>query len=308
MPLFFDVNSDCQQGVLAFGNFDGVHRGHQAMIAELRKSADRLGGPAIAVTFNPAPVSILRPGKAPPLLTTVEQKAELLHSAGVDHVVAYQTTQELLNLSAHEFFDQVVLGEFKAIGLVEGPNFFFGKDRAGDVHLLTELCKVAGINFQVVQPVETDAAMISSTRIRQLIMEGDVSTAAELLGRPYEIASTVVYGASRGKDLGFPTANLDQGLTLVPKPGVYAGIGTVGIDRYRAAIHVGPNSTFGESEPSTEVHLLDFDGDLYGQQLRVSFMKFLRETTKFESPQQLIAQLQADCDMIRQLAIDLPTR
>lgn len=284
---------------LAVGNFDGVHRGHAHLIGLLRDRAHEAGAPALALTFDPHPVAILRPEAAPVPLTWTERTAELLRAAGADEVGVFRTGPWLLALTAREFFDRVVRQRLAARGMVEGPTFGFGRDRGGDATLLGAWCAEAGMQFEIAPPTMIAGQIVSSSRIREALTRGDVAEAAELLGRPHRIRGQVVRGAGRGAGLGFPTANLRDIDTQIPADGVYAarafGAGVL----LAAAAHVGPNATFGEGTRSVEVHLLDFQGDLYGRTLEVDFIAHLRGTRRFEDVAELIAQVRADIDQTR---------
>jgi riboflavin kinase/FMN adenylyltransferase len=283
-----------QDGAVTIGNFDGVHRGHCALIEQLRSAAQDVGGPAVVLTFSPHPIEILRPGRLPPPLTTLERKLGLLEEAGVDACITYPTTRELLNLTPQEFFHSVIDQQVAARAIVEGPNFYFGRDRTGDVQLLDAMCRHAGIRLTIVEPNLNDGDYISSSRIRQAVMAGDVGAASDMLGRDYQVRGVVVEGARRGTTIGFPTANLEQMATLVPSPGVYAGSATSDGQRYAAAIHIGPNPTFDEPQRKLEVHLLDYSGNLYNKELVVEFSKQLRKVISFGSVDELVAQLKQD--------------
>jgi riboflavin kinase / FMN adenylyltransferase len=283
-----------RDGYVAIGNFDGVHRGHQVMIGRLIARARDAGRPAIAVTFDPHPLSLLRPEALPPGLTTLADRADLLRSCGVDCVVVLPTSWELLRLTAAEFFDQVVYQRLHAVGLVEGPNFCFGKDRGGNVTLLRQLCAHAGLSLDVVEPVTIDGQWVSSSVIRSLLQAGDVDDAVNLLGRPYRLTGRVVTGSRRGATLGFPTANLADLQTVIPGSGVYAGRTEIDGRTHQAAIHIGPNPTFGEAALKVEVHVLDFAGDLYDRTLSVDFTRRLRDVRRFDSVDELRRQLTED--------------
>ncbi len=297
-----------RRGFVSIGNFDGVHRGHQSMISTLVEMARRFDVPAVVFTFDPHPITLLRPGSAPPPLSTVHRKAQLLRQIGVDCLIVYPTDQKLLDLTPREFFDRIILQEIQASGLVEGPNFFFGRDRAGDIHKLHEYCDESDLELKIVQPVSVGGRMVSSTVIRGLIATGEVAKAAELLGHRYRIRGLVATGAQRGHDLGFPTANLQDVPTVLPQDGVYAAIAITGSNTYPAAVNVGPNPTFGEHARKLEAHLIGFSGDLYGQMLEVEFVERLRPTTSFAGIDQLKEQLARDIDQARQVAgiIDRP--
>jgi riboflavin kinase/FMN adenylyltransferase len=295
--------AECRGGALAVGNFDGVHLGHLALVAELRRRADAVGGPAVVMTFDPHPLQLLRPEQFQPVLTTVADRAELLLAGGADHVLIVRTTPEFLQLKAAAFFDQVVLRQLAARAVVEGVNFRFGHGREGDVTLLGMACAGAGVELGLVPPRTTaDGAGISSSRVRNALVAGDVRRAAELLGRPYRLRGHVAKGERRGQLLGFPTANLDQAETLVPGDGVYVVRAYHAGRAWPGAANVGPNPTFGEQARKVEVHLIGFQGDLYGQRLAVDFLDRLRDVRPFGGPDLLIAQLRDDIEQARRIA------
>lgn len=309
-------------GVVAIGNFDGVHRGHECLLRRLTQMAEQLNAPAIAVTFDPPPSKLLSPGNSPPPLTTIPRRIELLKSAGANYAVVLQTNFELLNLDAHSFFDQLLLRGLRVRGLIEGPNFRFGKNRGGDVELLKQLCSSNGIMFQVVEPEMSEGDWISSTRIRQTIDSGNIRLANQLLTSPYRISGVVSYGAQRGRTLGFPTANLEEIPVQVPAVGVYAArvvainsnkipvaqtqednAQTAQVKRNSdsepligkpVALHIGPNPTFGEDARKVEAHILHFSGDLYGYEIEIEIIERIRSVTKFESLEALKNQLSQD--------------
>lgn len=289
-------------GAIAIGNFDGVHRGHRVLVDRLRRLAEEVGGPSVVVTFDPPPAKLLRPQSVPPALTWMERRAEILFLLGIDHLYVWETTHELLQLSPRQFFQQILIDQFQVRGLVEGPNFRFGKDRVGDVELLTELCEQQGVQLSIVGGESEDSEWISSSRIRTLIQHGDVESANRLLVEPYRIDGMVGHGAARGRQLGFPTANLEKSSVLLPPFGVYAGRVTREKQSYAAAINIGPNPTFGEQSTKVEVHLIGFDGDLYDKKIEVELLKRLRDIRKFNSIDDLVAQLHRDMAEAKQLA------
>lgn len=292
--------SELRGGAVAIGNFDGVHRGHASLVRALTDEAQRLGAPSIVFTFHPPPIGLLQPQRvlAAPL-TSIERRAELLHALGVQLVVAYPTDKALLQLSAEEFFEQVLIDTLGARALVEGPNFRFGRDRMGDVELLGKLCRAKGMTLTVVEAANDDAGMISSTRIRQLINSGDIAQANSLLTRPYQITGQVGHGAARGRTIGTPTANLTEISSLVPPHGVYAGCVPVGDQWCAAAVHIGPNPTFGEEAVKVEVHLIDWNGELYDSNLQCLFLERLRDVQKFQSLDELKNQIAIDIERCR---------
>lgn len=295
-------------GAVAIGNFDGVHRGHARLIERLKQNASRVGGPATVFTFDPHPVVVLLPEAAPHPLTWVERKAELLAQLGVDAVVAFPTDMALLCLSPREFFDRVVVDALGAKAVVEGPNFRFGLDRAGDIHSLEEFCRQAGVVLEIVPPVTDGDGTISSSRVRDRIRQGDVDAARRMLTEPYRVRGMVTHGARRGASLGFPTANVEAVDTLLPGLGVYAGRAYAAGKAWPAAVNIGPNPTFGEHGFKFEAHLIGFDGSLYGEPLEVDFLARLRDIHPFGSSDELVRQLQADVRAARETVQQWATR
>jgi riboflavin kinase/FMN adenylyltransferase len=286
-------------GYVSIGNFDGVHRGHQEIAQHLAARAGREDVPAVVLTFDPHPLVLLRPTHVPPSLTTLEQKADLLEQAGVNCVIAYPTDHALLQLTPSEFVDSILVGQLAAKGIIEGPNFCFGKDRAGDIDTLSQLCRDRQILLEVAEPVGGARAMVSSSTIRTLVAVGKIGEAVQLLGHPYRIAGEVVTGARRGQQIGFPTANIANVKTLLPADGVYAGITAVDGRKFASAINLGPNPTFGENARKVEVHLLDFAGDLYGRSLAVDLLERVRDVRKFAGREELIEQIGKDVAAVR---------
>ena len=296
-----ELTDAARSGAVAIGNFDGVHLGHRRIVERLLARSRELGGPAIVFTFDPHPVRLLRPAECPPPLTWTERKAEVLAALGVDRVVAYPTDEALLRLSAREFFQRIVVEALAAKAVVEGPNFYFGHNREGDVRLLGELASGAGMTLDVVEPVVLEGEIVSSSRVRRLIAAGDVAAAARLLAAPYRIRGMVTHGAGRGAKIGFPTANLAGIDTLLPAAGVYAGRAWVADEPCAAAINLGPNPTFGDAGLKVEVHVLDCEAALYGQPLEVEFVARLRDVVKFGSAGELVTQLKRDVDEVRRV-------
>jgi riboflavin kinase/FMN adenylyltransferase len=295
----------CHGGAVAVGKFDGVHLGHAALVRQAVALARRLGGPAVVVTFDPHPLTLLRPDQATLLLTTPQDRADLLHRAGADHVVTLRTTHELLGLSAADFYEQVLRRRLGARALVEGPNFRFGRGREGDVELLRRLCAQSGVELSIVKPVTVDGTEASSGLVRAALLRGDVKAAGELLGRPYRIRGMVGTGQKRGRTIGFPTANLEQVTTVIPADGVYAAYAFhEADDAWPATVNVGGNPTFGEHARKIEAYLLEFTGDLYGKSLRLDFVERLRETKTFAGKHELTEQLRRDAERAREILED----
>lgn len=300
--LDFHIPESACEGCIAIGNFDGVHRGHASMLQQLRSVGREISGPAVAITFDPHPIAVLRPEFTPPVLTTIEDRKRLLHQAGADEVIVLPVTNGLLEMTAEQFFRDVIVGTFKARGVVEGPNFHFGKDRRGDVDRLQELCRSQGIQCHIAKSFDDAGSMISSSRIRELICARAMTAAVELLGHPYRMSGIVKHGAGRGRTIGFPTANLAEIQTLLPAHGVYAGSAEINGNRYPVAVSVGPNPTFGEHREKVECHIDGFTGDLYDQKLAIDLLSEVRALQSFGSVNELISQISSDIEACRRIA------
>jgi riboflavin kinase/FMN adenylyltransferase len=293
----------CRDGAVSIGNFDGVHRGHAALVAELAVQARAVSGPAVALTFEPHPLALLRPGQPLPVLTSAAERSRLLHALGADHVLVLNIDRDLLSLSAAAFFERVLRAQLGARAVVEGPNFGFGHRREGDIDTLRRLCAAAGLTLAVVPPVLHDGQELSSSRVRAALLAGGVEAAAEMLGRPYRLQGTVIEGRRRGRTLGFPTANLGHLESLAPGDGVYAARAAAADGgTWPAAVNVGPNPTFAEDGRKIEAHLIGFNGDLYGQPLALDFLRRLRDTRPFSGPAELVEQLRRDVEQARECA------
>jgi riboflavin kinase/FMN adenylyltransferase len=298
-----DFPARARGAYVTVGNFDGVHRGHQHLLSRLRARADAVSVPALALTFDPHPVALLRPEKAPVPLVWPEREIDLLRQAGATEVGVFHTGPWLLELSAREFFERVLRDQLAARGLVEGPNFAFGHDRQGNVSILRAWCAEAGIDFEVVEETRIDDQLVSSSLIRQVLGEGRVEDAARFLGRPHRLRGTVAHGAGRGAGLGFPTINLTGIDVLIPADGVYAARAWVEGQgpAWPAACNLGPNPTFGEQARKVEAHLVGFAGDLYRQSVVLDLVARLRPTRRFASREELLEHVRADVDQARRI-------
>jgi riboflavin kinase/FMN adenylyltransferase len=304
-----DVPADLGRTVVVIGNFDGVHLGHRRVVASARATTDERGLPVVAVTFDPHPMAVLRPEHAPTTLTSIEDRSALLHEAGADAVLVLAFNRDVAGWSPLEFVDRVLVGMLHAAAVVVGANFRFGHRAAGDVALLTE----AGIerDFTVEGiPLDGGPQVWSSTYVRTCLAAGDVAGAAEALGRPVTVRGVVVRGDHRGRELGFPTANVPAGdpgerPSAIPADGVYAGwlrrLDTG--ERYPAAISVGTNPTFdGHRERRVESYVLDRDDlELYDVEVEVEFVERLRGMVRFDSVEELVAQMKDDVARAREL-------
>lgn len=289
-----ELPEEFRQGALAIGNFDGVHRGHALIVERLVARARALSGPAVVLTLDPHPATILRPHYIPPPLTWIERKAELLGRLGVDALIAYPIDEAFLEMTAQEFFDRIVGDWLQARAMVEGVNFFFGRDRRGDVRRLQDFCQAVGVTLDVIEPLETGGRIVSSSRIRELIAAGRIDRAGQMLTQPYRIRGRVVRGEGRGRKLGYPTANLDGIDTLLPGEGIYATRALVEGVAWPAAVSIGPNPTFGEGRLKVEAFLIGFDASIYDQTIELDFLARLRDIVRFGSVEALVAQLARD--------------
>jgi riboflavin kinase/FMN adenylyltransferase len=290
---------------LSIGNFDGVHPGHQAILGAGRDVAREFGGPAVAMTFEPHPLAILAPERAPPRLTLRDEKLALLAEAGADIAIVLPTDRALLSMTAEEFL-AAVIRRCRPRALVEGPTFNFGRNRAGSVETLRAHEREHGYQLYVmpIRRCETlpGAPPIDSSSIRRALAAGEVEAARELLGRPYRIAGVVVRGDARGRKIGFPTANLNNIQHMLPQEAVYAALAErPGGERYLAAVNVGRQPTFGDTRPRVEAHLLDFAGELHGERLGLYFLARLRAQQKFAGVEELVAQLRRDVAATREI-------
>lgn len=292
---------------MAIGNFDGVHLGHARIVERVKSVARQVQGAAVLFTFEPHPATLLRPDRAPPPLTWLDRKAFLLEKLGVDALVVYPTDMELLHLAPEQFFQRIILDSLNAKAMVEGPNFYFGRDRKGDIELLRRLCREHEVALHVVEPIEVDRKVLSSSLIREQVSNGDVAAAAKMLGYAYRIHGEVIEGARRGTQLGFPTANLAMVDTMLPAPGVYAGVAYARSGKWPAAVNIGPNPTFAENSLKVEAHLIDCRRDFYGQRLEIEFWERIREVRRFQDAGVLVRQLQQDIAMTREIAARFPT-
>lgn len=304
MKLFTSLDqlpADFHAGAVTIGNFDGVHRGHARIIQRLMERAREFSGPAVVFTFEPHPVRLLRPEAAPAPLTWVDRKASLLSDLDVDVLIAYPVDMAFLSLSPEAYFEGIIQQKLRARALVEGPNFYFGKNRAGDIACLRSLCAKHEVSLDVVDPLQLDGSYVSSSRVRSAIADGDVDLANEMLTQPYRVRGMITHGAGRGRELGVPTANVAAVDTLLPGVGVYAGRAYVNGHAWPAAVNIGSNPTFGDSQFKVEVHLIGFSGSLYGNPLEVDFVTRLRDIHQFANLTELQAQLHADIEQARRI-------
>lgn len=282
--------------VVTVGTFDGLHRGHVALLAALRAAADRLDLPAVVVTFEPHPLQVVRPHAAPRLLSSRTERVELFAQLGVDRAIFLKFDRALAALPPERFVREILVRRLNVRHLVTGYDHGFGRDRSGDAELLGALGEQLGFAVEVLPPLEVAGGPASSSRVRQAVAHGDVALAAALLGRPYTLRGTVVSGDGRGRELGFPTANLepDAADKVLPAEGIYAVRAVVEDGLREGVIHLGPRPTYPGATASIELHLLDFAGDLYGTSIEVRFCERLRGIERFDTETALAEAIAAD--------------
>ena len=300
-----DIKSAFKNAVITIGNFDGVHIGHQSLFHEVIERADAIDGTSIAMTFEPHPIRVLKQNGHPPLITLYDQKVELIEKSGIDVLIAVPFTKEFAEITAKEYVLDILIERIGARIIVVGEDYTFGKDREGNINLLRSYAEALDIQVEVVDwiPISKKSTdRISSTRIRELVMDGRVRDAQKLLGRHYQIKGEVVTGRNRGgKLLGFPTANINLHDELCPKPGVYAvTVESMG-KTFKGVANIGYSPTFDDYEFTVEAHILDFDNDIYGQTIRVNFVQRIRDEIKFSSIEELSDQITKDVSFARRV-------
>jgi riboflavin kinase/FMN adenylyltransferase len=301
------VEEALRGGVVALGNFDGFHLGHQAVVGRAVELAKAQGRPAIVATFDPHPVRYFKPDVPPFRLTSLDQRQRLFAAAGADAILVFRFDAELAGVSAHDFITDRLITRAGAAGVVTGEDFTFGKGRGGNTAVLAELGGAQGLTVESVGPVSEGGEIISSSRIRAALHTGDCTTATRLLTRPFAIQSSVIHGDKLGRTIGFPTANVDMTDYVRPRYGIYAVRGRLPDGRMLdGAANLGIRPTFDPPKELLEPYFFDFSGDLYGQQIEVELHSFIRPEAKFDSLEALTAQMDRDCDTARDL-LSAPT-
>jgi riboflavin kinase/FMN adenylyltransferase len=294
------------RAVLTLGNFDGVHLGHQTILNRTIEVARTQAARAGLLTFYPHPIAVLAPNEAPPLITPMRNKLEVLAGIGLDLVWVVPFSRRFAQLRPETFIYEFVMPRVGLAGMVVGYNVNFGRNRSGNAALLAELGVQAGFDVEVVGPVVQDTIRVSSTEVRQALLKGEVAAARRMLGRPHVLRGRVGHGAQRGREIGFPTANLTLSGGLVPLDGVYA-VRVDGLGASRSGVaNIGNKPTFGGAERGLEVHIFDFDGDLYRRRLRVGFVERLRGEVRFASAAALAQQIRRDVAHAREILAGAP--
>jgi riboflavin kinase/FMN adenylyltransferase len=287
--------------VVTVGTFDGVHRGHWQLLERVRQTAKADGLPSVLVTFDPHPLAIVRPDQAPPLLTTPTEKIEVLAESGLNYMALLRFDKELAAFPPERFVREILIGRFAMKHLVIGYDHGFGRGRSGDVDTLRRIGAAQGYRVDVVEAVSNGEEAISSSSIRAHLQRGDVRAAGHALGRPYAIRATVIRGDGRGRSLGFPTANLrvPHPAKLIPAEGIYAARAILRNRTVDGVVHIGPRPTFPGAEATIELHLLDFDEDLYGTELALAVCDRIRAVERFADVPSLIEAIESDVRMAR---------
>lgn len=296
MEVIYDLDSMPPHPfpVVALGNFDGVHLGHQAILKTAIERARAAGGTSFALTFSPLPAKVLAPERAPRLLLTAEDRFELMRRCGLDGVLVVNFTRELSQLSPRDFVRDFLLGKIGARVIVVGHSVSFGHNRAGNAATLVELGREFGFEADIVGPIKAGGIEVSSTKVRELIRNGDLAGAASLLGRYHFLTGTVVHGRERGREIGFPTANIASETECVPPDGVYASRVVLPEGVHPAICNIGMRPTFSESQRAIEAHIFHFDRDLYGHKVRIEMIERIRPEQKFASADELSHQIALD--------------
>lgn len=297
MKIFRHIEDQGLSGsgtVATMGNFDGIHLGHQALVRNtVEESADR-GCPSTVLTFEPHPLKVLAPERAPRLILSYEDKMALLQSFGVDIVIAQRFDREFASIAADEFIHRFLVNRLKIKKLWVGRDLRFGQDRKGGTDNLLRLAPGAGFEVGVLDPILLDGVRISSSRIRQLVEEGRVDEVRPMLGRYHFVSGRVVTGHRRGQELGFPTANIASQTEVIPLNGIYATLIQLKSQQWLSVSSVGVNPTFGAGPRTVESFILDFEGDIYGESVKLSFVRRIRDEKKFAMVKDLIAQMHED--------------
>lgn len=286
--------------VATLGNFDGVHRGHQAILARVREEAARREVPSMVITFDPHPATLLRPERPHRAIMSLDARLKRLGDLGIDHTLVLSFDHAMAEMTAEEFIQEVLWDALHVRAIYVGPYTAFGRGRGGDVRVLASVGRDLGYDVGEVEPVFIGGARVSSTRVRRAVLEGELSEVAQLLGRHHQVVGTVVTGEGRGRTIGVPTANLHTDGGLLPPNGVYAAWAMLPEGRQPAVVNVGVRPTFGETGPVTvEAHLIGYRGDLYGRELSLAMVHRLRGETRFPDVDALVRQIKRDIKAAR---------
>ncbi len=300
------ITQEYRDSNVTIGNFDGIHLGHQEILKKTVKESKEANRKSIVITFDPHPKKVVHPEKRPFfLLTTLEEKLRLIESFGVDIVILISFTTEFSKTTAEEFVSNILWDKLHLNKLFIGYDYAFGRNKGGNAAFLRTFGEKLGFQVEEIGAVTIDDTIVSSTNARLSILKGDVRGASRMLARPYNMSGNVVKGFRRGTEIGFPTANIESD-KVIPAEGVYAIIAEVEGNRYQGVINIGFNPTFGNEELSMEVHLLDFQGDIYEKTIDIQFIDRLRDEMKFDSPDKLVVQIKKDIASAKEILAPYP--
>jgi riboflavin kinase/FMN adenylyltransferase len=304
MNIIYDLEKlegPLKNPVITIGNFDGVHKGHLVLFDTVKDRAKGINGESAVITFDPHPIKVMKPGNGPTLITSTKQKLELIEKSGVDVIFCLPFTRQFASIPARDFVQDILVDKIGIREVVVGYDYAFGYKREGGIKLLQEMGDTIGFKVHVVEPIQLNSTLVSSTSVRKFIQDGDLQEAKRFLGRDYQIMGTVISGKNRGgRLLGFPTANLKLIDELIPKRGVYAVTVDVDDETYYGVSNIGYNPTFGDNALSLETHILDFSGDLLEKTISINFIEHLRDEKTFRSVQELSDQIAKDIQRARE--------
>ncbi len=295
------IKEELKNPVMTIGNFDGVHLGHQELFKKIIKRARAIGGVSVVYTFDPHPLKVLVPDRFFPLITTREEKEKVIEWTGVDVLIREEFTREFSQCSTDEFVRNVICNRIHAQEVFIGPDYRFGKGRKGTTDLLKSLGEHCGLTVGILGNVEVDGIEVRSTMIRNYLLEGKVREAAKFLGRGYTLRGKVVGGKAQGREMGIPTANIEPEKELYPREGIFAVRVLAKDVCAQGVLNIGTNPTFPDKDFSLEVHILDFDQDIYGREIELVFVEKLRDEKKFETPELLVKQIKEDIAKARKI-------
>lgn len=293
-----NIKRSFKNPIVTIGNFDGVHLGHQKIFERVKEESSRLDGESMVITFEPHPLKILSPENFIPILTPFHMKMRLIEETGIKTVLCINFSPAFSEINPDDFIKKILVEKLNIKKIIIGYNYHFGKDQKGDVKTLLKAGKIYFFETEVIEALKIDDVTVSSSKIRELIKDGEVEKASRLLGRDYIIVGKVIKGSGRGKDLGFPTANIEVSEQLFPKTGVYAVNVSWNHKFFNGVANIGRNPTFieekGEERPSFEVHILNFNQDIYSDEIQISLKKRIRDEVRFEEPSKLVEQIKND--------------
>jgi len=296
-----EISAPLRKAVVTIGNFDGVHLGHREIFRRLKSAARHLGGVSVVVTFHPHPLHVIDPSSSLTLINTLDEKITLIEASGIDYLIVIPFTREFASITAEDFVENILVSRIGMKKVIIGYDYAFGRGRAGNSSMLEALGKELLFEVEELSPINTGDTVYSSSLIRRMIREGNVSDVVRFLGRHFSLAGSVVHGAHRGKMLGFPTANISTDKELIPADGVYAVKVKIGEKLYDAACNIGSNPTFGTAPVSIEVFVFDFNTELYDSEIRVYFIERIREEKKFDSIDDLKKAIASDVAKCRSI-------